>query len=364
MADRGGKVGWFIKAVALMAAGFMLSAAAPPADPLDQPMTFSAEDDTLANRVAAEMSDGGERKIYAVGEITPGTTGRFKAFMRSRGITNARIVLDSPGGSLIEGMKLGEAIRQGGFDTTIGTMRDRIAASTAICASACAYTFAGGVNRFLGQYSGRLGLHQFYSESGATGDVGTTQQISGVLVSYLQQMGVDADAFSIATLSKPTGVYWLTLAEAQELRFSNDGVSPTKAELKMVSMTPYLRLEQEKFNFTARVLFICQDHQVSIAAGVVTSPEASREHVLGLRRAYLELDGTDGFVMSGAAAAVADGSVVWIRRVMSPQDAAALLATHDLGMWTEGGGAIRWGGNIDLSRVHDQMRSYFSQCVG
>lgn len=62
-------------------------------------------------------------------------------------------------------MKLGRAIRQPGLFTGIGSFDDKKTSSEAICASA--YAFAGGTSRFPPEGGGRLGLHQFYTGSGA-----------------------------------------------------------------------------------------------------------------------------------------------------------------------------------------------------
>jgi hypothetical protein len=77
----------------------------------------------------------------------------------------------SPGGSLLPALKLGELIRAGGYNTSLGE----------ICASACAYALIGGVNRYIAQkdsgvdrdYDNRnvdadgtkLGIHQFYQSA-------------------------------------------------------------------------------------------------------------------------------------------------------------------------------------------------------
>jgi hypothetical protein len=59
-----------------------------------------------------------ENDVFADGTITPGTTERFLSFVRGR-FFNASVYFNSPGGSLVEGIKLGKAIRRLGFSTGV-----------------------------------------------------------------------------------------------------------------------------------------------------------------------------------------------------------------------------------------------------
>src|SRR4051794_21418264 len=59
--------------------------------------------------------------IYATGEIEDGDAARFAEFVRRQHLDAAKVVFDSPGGSLFEGVKLGRTIRALNFDTDIGT---------------------------------------------------------------------------------------------------------------------------------------------------------------------------------------------------------------------------------------------------
>src|ERR1700746_345776 len=60
--------------------------------------------------------------IFADGEIVPGTTDGFQAFVRAHPqLTSdaATVVLNSPGGSATEGMRLGDAIRDLHYRTAV-----------------------------------------------------------------------------------------------------------------------------------------------------------------------------------------------------------------------------------------------------
>jgi hypothetical protein len=310
----------------------------------------------------AEIVTLGMRRVFVSGPIEDGDTDRFLDFVRLHHLEAAWIEFDSPGGSLLEGMKLGRVIRQRRFFTAVGSIDDHGAASNAVCASACAYAFAGGVSRFLYQSSGKLGIHQFQSSNGLSES--DAQLVSGIVVSYLHDMGVDSEAFALASATNPSGITWLTAKEAEQLGLANNGVEPTTAEVKVVEMHPYLRLNQDKYSGTIRALFNCGRRGLVLQAGIITDPEQSKSigDSTWQKRSYVELDGREALVVNGAGGAKPDDSAVWLIRGLTRRDAADLLRTNELGVWVDGFGAVRAGGTIDLKAVRPVMTNYFTQC--
>jgi hypothetical protein len=349
-----GKIMGFV--CGLLTAAFLSSPAAAA------PMTFFME--TSAESRFFTMTQGGVFRIYASGEITEGTTERMLAFVRDQKVEAAKIHFDSPGGSLLEGMKLGRAIRALGFQTTVGVYNPKYvdgANSHSICASACAYAFAGGVSRFLDEYSGALGIHQFYS---AVGNVSgeSVQQVSGIIVAYLDEMGVDAKAFTLSTRADRDGMIWLNPELALRLRFANNGVAPPVAEIRLAGMRPYLRVEQEHHNVTTRVLFTCMDRRLSIGFGIVTDPETSQFIVAFPKRSYLELDHQEYLQVAGKVGAEANDSVVWLWRDLTAANLATITRASKVDGWVDGSGAVRWGAQLDMPTVREQIVDYGRKC--
>lgn len=346
----------------MIASGFNLSVAAHAGSP----MTFTSETDSQ-KRWAQKVVGGGVEDIYAEGDITEGTTDRLLAFIQRNQIQAAKIHFNSPGGSLIEGMNLGRAIRSLQFFTTVGVYQikyDPGADTKSICASACAYAFAGGTSRFLSKYTGKLGIHQFYSES-ATGTPGEiVQQISGLIVAYLAEMGVDAKAFTISTIADRNGMIWLTPEEALSLRFANNGSSPPIAEIKLLGMTPYLRVQQDHSDVTTRVLFNCANRQIYMQFGIVTDQESSRMFASNQKRSYLELDNKDFLVAPGRTGAIANGSVVWIARSMTPAALLQFIHATNVGGWIDGFGSVRYGATLEMPTVRAKIAEFAKQCYG
>ncbi len=181
-------------------------------------MTFTAPKHSLPDVVRWMDQHGDTTRIYAEGEITATSAGELEQFVRANHIESGMVLLNSPGGSLMGGVALGNAIRKLGFDTGIATYAHGGMVTSGICASACAYAFAGGRGRYYSGGATRLGVHQFHSQ-GYDIDSGTSQEVSGILVAYLQRMGVDASAFSASASVQPNDILWLSAAEASRLHF-------------------------------------------------------------------------------------------------------------------------------------------------
>lgn len=310
----------------------------------------------------AQITVRGELDIYAEGVIATGDTQRLLEFAREKRIEAARIVFNSPGGALIEGVQLGRAIRALGFNTAIGARPDAENKGSGICASACAYAFAGGVLRFISSEDDKLGLHQFSSPGGLSEQ--DAQQVSGVLVAYLSQMGVDANAFALATTSDPTGMVWLGADEAATLGFANNGVLPTEAEIRMIEMRPYLWVGQSKPGVDLRAILLCWNQEIALEAGLVTNAEQSANWADPdwAKRSYIEFDMEEDLVADSNTGAKAAGNAVWLSRELTPQHVRKFVAANDLGIWLDGFGALRVGGYIDLRPVKEEIRDYVHQC--
>jgi hypothetical protein len=199
------------------------------------------------------------------------------------------------------GVAVGNTIRKLGFDTGIATYAGGGMVASGICASACAYAFAGGLGRYYSSGNTRLGIHQFYSQGNDIGN-GTSQEVSGMLVAYLQRMGVDALAFSASASVQRNDILWLSAAEASRLHFSNNGIEQTTAELKQVKGSTYLRVEQKYTSYTARFIFSCaRDGRLLLMGGIVTPPKMRSRSMTG-RRSPSSLSTSRRFKLSEKAA--------------------------------------------------------------
>jgi hypothetical protein len=163
--------------------------------------------------------------IAAEGTITVDTPQRFREYVQRNGKVYL-VALHSPGGDLEAGMELGALIRAAGATTMVGNtvpmpdsprFRDL---SPGVCASACAFSFMGGVKRILTP-GDRLGMNQFNTTAGD--DLGTTtvQTLVGRTLIHTLRMGVDPRAIAAASFTRPDEMYWFSAEEAIELGLDN-----------------------------------------------------------------------------------------------------------------------------------------------
>lgn len=196
--------------------------------------------------------------IAATGEIGPETPARFRSFLETEQYAPGQIVLHSPGGNLAAGLELGHLIREAELTTHIGRTVREISSSrsscdtwwdmveSGICASSCAYSFLGGRERFVDSpyYSTEaslLGFHQFYgnAERGSdmltaeeaaeieTSTLSIAQALTGQIVLYAIEMGVDPRVVAFASATPSDNLYYPTPAELEELAIaSGDGLEP------------------------------------------------------------------------------------------------------------------------------------------
>lgn len=109
------------------------------------------------------------------------------------------VVLDSPGGSLAESLRIGRMLRDEKAATFVP--------SWGTCTSACFYIFAGGESRFVGE-GARIGVHQFAYNDSVVENANTTMKNAQTLTSeinlFLARSGVDPLVGVLAGAVPPT----------------------------------------------------------------------------------------------------------------------------------------------------------------
>jgi len=151
--------------------------------------------------------------ILASGPIMPGDSQVFEAFMAELPPTDHDagvqwgIALDSPGGSLPEGVRLGEAFRAQVVTTVV--------LNGHVCESACAVAYLGGAAAYavslaterLLQPGGRLGFHGFAVAEGTVAAANETLELArvtnAVIRDYAIRMGVEDDGLVQSLFNTP-----------------------------------------------------------------------------------------------------------------------------------------------------------------
>lgn len=136
----------------MIALAFAASLAASLAWAADAP-TASSEIPFEGGRFVVARAADATCIVALQGTITRAASFAFEratARAEASGCERPWLLLESPGGSLDDGIELGRAVRLKGLRTL----------TRATCASACALLFLGGVERWLIGANARLGFHQ------------------------------------------------------------------------------------------------------------------------------------------------------------------------------------------------------------
>src|SRR2546421_2121637 len=115
---------------------------------------------------------------------------------KTASLPSAFVAFSSDGGSLAAGLRIGEAIRRKGFSTIVPDGRR--------CASACAFAWLGGIERFLGT-DARIGFHAA-SNPGSAGERG--------VLPYLTKISLPYEAIIYITQAAPNEMTWLNMSDA------------------------------------------------------------------------------------------------------------------------------------------------------
>ena len=165
--------------------------------------------------------------VLLEGTIDKGLTERFEKFVEDEGVEGNRLIINSPGGNLAEALKLGRLLRDWEWNTRIGSSEGIFRNPDGSldlhgvddyppggrCQSACAYVFMGGVNRVMHSDS-LIGFHRFQAP-GQSLDGESAQAISGQLISYILEMGVDARVFVVASAENSQSMFHVDAEQAR-----------------------------------------------------------------------------------------------------------------------------------------------------
>lgn len=164
--------------------------------------------------------------IAADGEITPGTTANFVSFTRQamdRGPVSNLVLINSPGGVVLESLTFGLVLRELGASVAVARAgRQRLIGG--ICFSACVYTLMGGSRRIAPPGS-HLGVHRaFMGRPGQhRGPVRAARPPKGLTVAmrnYARAMGVDPAVISIAERTPSNSIHVFRPNEMSRLRLA------------------------------------------------------------------------------------------------------------------------------------------------
>ena len=163
---------------------------------------FQSSSASAATIQSYDLDDG----IFAIvisGEIVEGDSEKFRREAAKH--ENAVIILESPGGSTIEAISIGEAIRLRGFGTLVLNETE--------CASACGLIWLAGVPRTLSR-TARVGFHATYTD--LTGEPLESGVGNALVGRYFTLLNLPTRAIIFATEASPQRLNWLTSENASQ----------------------------------------------------------------------------------------------------------------------------------------------------
>lgn len=176
---------------------------------------------TAPDRLQAplEIVLGTRGELRLTGTIDAGAASRFAQEIAARGEYVKTVVLDSPGGSVMDALEIGALIHEKGLATKV--------AAGHLCASSCPIVFASGAER-IASAAAAIGVHQVYAASlgpeavdalrVAGAAMADAQSITADITRHLGLTGVDPALWLHALETPPDRLYYFSEEEMRRLR--------------------------------------------------------------------------------------------------------------------------------------------------
>lgn len=296
--------------------------------------------------------------ITLTGPIQEGDAGRLQSLLSEYSGLDMRdisVELDSPGGSLVEGLALARILmsRKEIVSAQVGSS-DR---PDAICASACVLAYLGADLRYLSQ-NGKIGVHQFRDPSGtveAETAMNIAQRVASEIVGLLDRQRVDTELFDLMSNTPSDQITWVKEEDLTSWRVVTGSVFDERMEYKNLNGKVALHMVHESLFGTNQITLFCENGLLAYA--VLDEPE-------------LAMLGWFSFVIDGEDNRINDTELLnrdnaRTRFFMRLPDyvSAKLLGAKSIGarVYTPGGDVF-WGfsQNIRDSKVREMTNS----CIG
>ena len=215
--------------------------------------------------------------VYGSGAIVAGDAGRLAQVLQAKNRqSNQRVhvILHSPGGSLVEGIRLGRTISELNATTDVRMKSsDNSKSQPGECLSACVLAYIGGTYRYL-QKDSKIGIHQFaFSKEQSIESntaVAITQFLSAELVEFIKQNRVDTDFFSLMTRVPSTSIYFVPHKTLRELRVVTDNVWDEQWSFELLEGKAYLRIWQQSYHGENKLVVYCDNK--NLVGGLFVQP--------------------------------------------------------------------------------------------
>jgi hypothetical protein len=172
-----------------------------------------------AAEITATPCNNSVKGCYSImiqGDILKSDDEKFAKVVKDNNITTAIVNLNSYGGELFSGLKIGLAIKDNKFQTFVG--------DDWTCTSVCADMWLAGSTRYYGGAKSHIGFHgAFWAASDKSGRPAKNAKPqpdsagNAVVGAYLMEIGLNYEAIFTLSEPGPDQIYWLTVDRANKL---------------------------------------------------------------------------------------------------------------------------------------------------
>ena len=208
----------------------------------------------------------GVSRLFIDGVIDEATPAQVEKILSSHN-GEMEVYLNSQGGNLVAGLKMGKIFRKYRAATFVGKYRHlgksennprvyRIEPGG--CESACAFAFLGGYYRFMYSSQSKLGVHRFWSVAGPkVDDLDSGQVITAAIVNYLSEMQIDSALMNYVVLEGKNEMKYLDDEIMRKLNVTNDGRASPEWSIDIGKNGAYLSGRQDIMIGGGQVVMFC-----------------------------------------------------------------------------------------------------------
>lgn len=212
--------------------------------------------------------------VTLTGPIVDGDADRLRVVLAEHddpGMRDILVLLDSPGGSLVEGLAIAEIFgsRREIVSAQVGTT-DRPSAE---CASACVIAYLGADLRYLAE-NGKIGVHQFADPSGTVDaelGIDIAQRLASEIVSLLDRQRVDTELFEQMSNTPADRITWVSEDRLRRWRVVTGAVFDERMEYRNLNGKVALHMFHESLYGTNEMTLFCGDGLIAFA--ILDEPE-------------------------------------------------------------------------------------------
>jgi hypothetical protein len=196
--------------------------------------------------------------VSVEGPLVAGDPDQFAA--RTASLHSAIVAFSSDSGTLLAGVRMGEAIRRRGFSTVVPDGRH--------CAAACSLAWLGGVERFLGADS-TIGFNAAYDPTSGEQPASRTALVG----EYLTKIGLPYTAIIYITQAAPNDSTWLDMSGVAQRGITVTLLSSLAKETVATIPTRYGNVSVTRDDLKCCIGHISyRDQQIEIVSAGAVSP--------------------------------------------------------------------------------------------